>query len=188
MAYRLGAFSDVGLDEALLKLVIGEHTNAVKPRLDRPSRRLPARSSMMASPVGSPVTRGGDDAVITPSAVVGAEVVVPTFGPQIRMVSALTLRMLGIEPEGQSGPAGLFESSIVSTSALTRFVCLGVLHAVYSAAAALGPSQGSLAVKAAAYRERFAAERGRVAVKIDTDGDGVADALRRLNVVQFVRG
>ena len=127
--------------------------------------------------------------MITPGAVVGAEVVVPTFGPQIRMVSALTLRMLGIEPEEQSGQAaGLSESSIVNASALTRFVCLGVLHAVYSAAAALGPSQGSLAVKAAAYRERFAAERGRVAVKIDTDGDGVADALRRLNVVQFVRG
>lgn len=35
MAYRLAAFSSVGLDEALLRLVIDEHTSSVLPRLDR---------------------------------------------------------------------------------------------------------------------------------------------------------
>lgn len=35
MAYRLAAFSDVGLDEALLKLVIDEHTSRVLPRLEK---------------------------------------------------------------------------------------------------------------------------------------------------------
>jgi hypothetical protein len=35
MAYRLAAFSDLGLDEALLKLLIAEHTSSKKPRLDR---------------------------------------------------------------------------------------------------------------------------------------------------------
>ncbi|QOJ00573.1 MAG: phage portal protein [Phycisphaeraceae bacterium] len=35
MAYRLGAFSGVGLDEALLRLVIDEHTRTARPRLDR---------------------------------------------------------------------------------------------------------------------------------------------------------
>lgn len=35
MAFRLGAFADVGLDEALLKLVLTEHTTRAKPRLDK---------------------------------------------------------------------------------------------------------------------------------------------------------
>ncbi len=35
MAYRLAAFSSVGLDEAFLRLVIDEHTSSVRPRLDR---------------------------------------------------------------------------------------------------------------------------------------------------------
>lgn len=35
MAYRLGAFSGVGLDEALLTLVIDEHVRGVLPRMER---------------------------------------------------------------------------------------------------------------------------------------------------------
>lgn len=35
MTYRLGAFSDVGLDEAFLKLILDEHTSARRPRLER---------------------------------------------------------------------------------------------------------------------------------------------------------
>ncbi len=35
MTYRLGAFSDVGLDEALLKLIIDEHKDGKLPRLQR---------------------------------------------------------------------------------------------------------------------------------------------------------
>ncbi|MEK6701976.1 MAG: phage portal protein [Planctomycetota bacterium] len=35
MAYRLSVFSNVGLDEALLKLVIDEHSAAALPRLDK---------------------------------------------------------------------------------------------------------------------------------------------------------
>ena len=35
MPYRLDAFSDVGLDEALLRLVLDEHATKAVPRLDR---------------------------------------------------------------------------------------------------------------------------------------------------------
>lgn len=35
MAYRLGVFSDVGLDEALLTLILDEHARATRPRLER---------------------------------------------------------------------------------------------------------------------------------------------------------
>jgi hypothetical protein len=37
------------------------------------------------------------------------------------------------------------------------------------------------------YRQRFATERQRAAALIDTNGDGIADATRRLNVVNLVR-
>ncbi len=57
MAYRLSAFSDVGLDEANLSLVLDEHTRKAMPRLDQfwtyyrnplstaPTSRPPARDS-----------------------------------------------------------------------------------------------------------------------------------------------
>ncbi|HRJ48909.1 MAG: phage portal protein [Phycisphaeraceae bacterium] len=35
MTYRLGVFSDVGLDEAYLKLILDEHSTARRPRLER---------------------------------------------------------------------------------------------------------------------------------------------------------
>lgn len=47
MAYRLGAFSGIGIDEALLKVLIDEHTASRKPRLGRfwTYYRNPLRSS-----------------------------------------------------------------------------------------------------------------------------------------------
>lgn len=56
MAHRLGAFSDVGLDEALLTLAIREHTSAALPRMERlwTYFRNPLR------PVGQPGDAPGD--------------------------------------------------------------------------------------------------------------------------------
>ena len=35
MAYRLEAFADVGMNEALLKLLIAGHARSLRPRLER---------------------------------------------------------------------------------------------------------------------------------------------------------
>ena len=128
---------------------------------------------------------GGD--LLTPSPVNGVSVEVPTFGPQLAMVHGQVLRMLGIEPDGATGVGVVTESSITNPDALVLLEALGALHLVFAAAAALASESSPAAYKAGLYRERFAAERGRVAARVDTDGDGVADATRRPSVVQLVR-
>jgi hypothetical protein len=113
-----------------------------------------------------------------------------TFRPQVGVVHGQILRMLGIEPEDPREGA-LGESAVVNPGAVTRLECLGALHLIFAAASAASPG-GSAGLgygeRAAMYRERFAAERGRVSVLIDTDGDGQPEAMRRPGVGHLVRG
>ncbi len=117
----------------------------------------------------------------------GVKVEVFTFGAALEGVHRRVLRMLGIEPGGGVGDA-LTESAITNPEALTRLEALGALHAIYAAASAAGPVGAAMGERAEAYRVRFSEERQRAAARVDLDGDGVPDATRRLNVIQFVRG
>ena len=114
----------------------------------------------------------------------GVPVEVMTFRPQIALVHAQTLRMLGIDPESADAPG---EASVTNPWAMRLLVSLGALHLVYAAASALAPAGSPLRERAEMYRERFAAERQRVAARIDTDGDGQPNAVRRLNVLMLER-
>lgn len=114
------------------------------------------------------------------------EVTVSTFSPQISIVHSQVLRMLGLRASGEAGD-GPSEEDVVNGAGVGLAEALGAVHLVYAAAAAAGGSAGDLAHRAALYRERFGAERQRAAALIDTDGDGEADATRRMNVIQFVR-
>ncbi len=132
--------------------------------------------------------RAADDgATLVPSPVSGAAVEVPSFGPQRAMVHGQVLRMLGIDPDEATGAGVVTEASITNRKSFVLFEVLGVLHLIFAAASALAVESSPAAFKAGMYRERFGAERGRVAARIDTDGDGVADATRRPSVVQLVR-
>ena len=115
-----------------------------------------------------------------------------TFRHQRLIVHEQILRMIGIEPDlvAQPGETLVTESSIVNPGALRRLEALGSLHLVFAAASASGGvGEGSVySEKAAMYRERFVAERERVSVLIDTDGDGRADATRRATVMHLIRG
>ncbi len=132
-------------------------------------------------------------APIAPAPVSGATLVVATFVPQIRIVHEQVMRALGIEPAGSPGaPAepGAWaptEQSIVNPRAVARAEAVGALHLILSGAAALVGEQSTLWVKAAAYRERFAVERRRTCALVDLDGDGVADAVRRVSVSRLAR-
>lgn len=128
-----------------------------------------------------------DAGLLPPSATTAAPVEVPTFGPQLAMVHGQVLRMLGIDPDEPAGVGVVSEASITNPRSLALFEALGALHLVFAAASALAGEGSPAAFKAGMYRDRFAAERGRVAARIDTDGDGVVDATRRPSVVQLVR-
>lgn len=126
-----------------------------------------------------------DAAVLPPSPVASAEAIIATFAPQRRLVHDQLLRMLGIEPS--STDAEPSESSIINPDALRPLECLGTLHLVYASASA-GDMGSALGTRAEMYRARFAAERQRAAAILDLDADGMADATRRFNLIQFVRG
>lgn len=115
---------------------------------------------------------------LPPSAATAVEAAVTSFGPQIAAAHRQVLRLLGIEPEDAAGPDVLRESAITNPGALTRLTALGALFLVMGAAAGLGGADSAATAKAEWYRQRFADERRRVGVRVDTDGDGVADATR----------
>lgn len=129
-----------------------------------------------------------DGPLIAPTPATGQVVEVITQRPQIALVEQQVLRMLGIEPGAEAAAGVLSEASIITPGSLRRVVCLGALHLVYSAAAALSQAGSPLWLRAEMYRRRFAEERQRASAAVDTDGDGIADATRRLNVLQLARG
>lgn len=102
---------------------------------------------------------------------------VVSFGPQLELVHRQLLAMAGLEDA----------SGVVNGSELVLVEALGALHLVYAAASA-GSGRDSMAARAEMYCRRFAAERSRVRVAIDLDGDGRVDATRRLNASVVVRG
>lgn len=146
-----------------------------------------------ATQLGLSVPRASpDDPVILAPDSATTLIRIHTFRHQMLIVHEQILRMLGIERELQAQPGETLvtESSIVNPGALRRLEALGTLHLIFAAASASGSvGDGSVyADKAAMYRERFAAERERVNVLIDTDGDGRPDAARRPTVMHLVRG
>jgi hypothetical protein len=127
-----------------------------------------------------------EDPVQAPSPGSDLPVEVFSFAPQISMIHAQVLRLLGIDPDDPAEDEPT-EEDITNPGALKRVEALGTLHLIFAAAAALGEPGSSVWARAEMYRDRFAAERRRAAARIDLDGDGIADATRRLNLVQLTR-
>lgn len=109
-----------------------------------------------------------------------------TFRTQIEWAHRQVLTMLGLRAQGDPG-TGLSESAVTNSVDLVRLEALGALYLIYSAAGALENNESPNNQRAQVYRRRFNDERMRVVAKVDTDGDGVADAIRRLNVLQLSR-
>lgn len=126
-----------------------------------------------------------DDPAIPPSDVGSGVVIVATFAPQIALVHETILAMLGIDSTGADG--SLAEAQILNPRELMRVEALGALHLVYDAAAPLAGPDSAAWARAGMYRTRYARERWRAAARVDLDGDGLADATRRLSVAPLRR-
>jgi hypothetical protein len=112
---------------------------------------------------------------------------VSTFRPQIQSVHDALMRGVGIEPTAIVAPGTITEANITNPKALLRAECLGTLQMVYQSVA-VAAGEGSVAwAKARSYAERFAEERRRIAVEIDTNADGTADAVRRFSTHWLTR-
>lgn len=127
------------------------------------------------------------DPVLPPTPGTGKAVEVRTFRPQIALVHGQLLRMVGIDP---SDPAAeLTEDAILNPGALAEVEALGAVYLAYAFAAgvAVGWTASETWPRGQIYLQRFERARQLVVVQLDTDGDGLADAVRRLNVMQLRR-
>lgn len=110
-----------------------------------------------------------------------------TFEPQLDVVHGQVLRMLGLRRVGAEGE-GPSEADVRNVDDLRPLECFGALHLIFAAASAGLGATSEEHERSERYRRLFEKERQRVHAEIDTDGDGVADVVRRPNVVRMVRG
>ena len=127
------------------------------------------------------------DAPLMPSPVTTQLVSVMTFRPQASIAHAQVLRMLGIEPASTGETGAVTDSDITNPEDLVLVECFAALHMIFAAVSSLSSPTSPLVERMEMYRQRFATERQRTAALIDTNGDGIADATRRLNIIQLTR-
>jgi hypothetical protein len=123
------------------------------------------------------------DAVLPPTPGTGKPVEVRTFRPQLALMHGQLLRMVGIDPSDPA--AALTEDAILNPGALAEVEALGAVYLAYTFAA--GWTAGEAWPRGQIYLQRYEQARQLVVVQLDTDGDGLADATRRLNVMQLRR-
>ena len=108
--------------------------------------------------------------------------VIRTFWPQRRVVSDLLLAAAGLDPTRTD-----LDLVVTNPQALRKPAILGTLHMIYSALAAAAAEPAALASRADLYERLYRrALRGSV-VELDLNGDGAADTVRPLNVLQLQR-
>lgn len=120
-----------------------------------------------------------------------ASFVVLTFAPQIAAVHGRLLRGLGLSEEpADEGSDVLGEDQLTNRHDLVDVEVAGALALVYSAAVPLSSQAMSSVIEAKAvrHRDRYAALARSVVARIDLDGDGRADVVRRLGSARMVRG
>ena len=107
------------------------------------------------------------------------ELTLRTFAPQAALVHDALLRLLGIEHLG--------EEAVISLNTVTQLEALGTLERVYASAAAVAGENETLLHKAATYRRRFRHRLATATVRIDVNGDGLAEETRTPGLTRLVR-
>jgi hypothetical protein len=125
---------------------------------------------------------GGSPVPTPPGTANGLTYAIRTFWPQRRIISELILTAAGLDAgDAASG------DKIMNPAALVRACSLGTLHLIYSALAAVAEDPTDLMVRVALYERLYRRALGAASVQLDLDGDGRADALRTLNVLELQR-
>lgn len=122
-----------------------------------------------------------EDPPIPPIPDSAAAYTVVSFRPQIRAAHESLLRAIGIEPDAPNLPRTPSPADITNPSAFRRVEALGALALIYNAAGAMRPDDDPLNQRARRYTAWFNLERERLTVLIDTNGDGLPDAIRKVS-------
>jgi hypothetical protein len=122
-----------------------------------------------------------------PARVPGTRVQIVTFAPQLGVVHSRLLRALGIDDLDADA---LPSSALLNPEVLRSAESLDALALIYNGAAgvlALRSADSPLWAKAEHYSARAADERRSIVAKLDVDGDGRVDVVRRLSMFRFTR-
>lgn len=137
--------------------------------------------------VSVPRAAPGDPPAAPPPAV-SRPAYIATFRPQLAWAHRAVLHMAGVAPAGEGAPGQPEEGAIRNGEDLRRLEALVAAGLIYATVAAGGPADAPHAQRAALYARRAAAERARLRVHLDRDGDGVADEVRALGAPRMTRG
>lgn len=107
---------------------------------------------------------------------------VRTFSPQIRVVTDLLKHASGIVPGTATQNA-----TVTNPSALRRPCVLGTLQMIYNALAAAAATPDDYLIRSELYERLYRKALRSTQVALDLDGDGKADAVRSLNVMELTR-
>jgi hypothetical protein len=117
-----------------------------------------------------------------PGTATGLAYTIRTFWPQRRIISEMILTAAGLDPADAA--AG---DKILNPAVLVRPCALGTLHLIYSALAAVAEDPKNLLERVTLYERLYRGALRGARVELDLDGDGRADAIRTLGVLELVR-
>src|SRR5438552_823374 len=117
-----------------------------------------------------------------PGTASGLDFVIRTFWPQRRIISELILIAAGLDPADATAA-----DKILNPAALVRACTLGTLHLIYSALAAVAEKPADLLARVVMYEQLYRRALGAARIELDLDGDGKADTVRTLGVLQLQR-
>lgn len=120
-------------------------------------------------------------AAIAPGDGSAQAVIIRSFARLRTQVEDFTLRLLGI---GEiSGGITIESSMILNPADLTAYLAQRTVAQVYARASSADPADASLAALAQQHAVEAERLRRSLAIRLDLDGDGEADATRRLSVI-----
>lgn len=172
-------FSSAGSDFIALAIDAG-HAIVIGDEACEVVERVGMTSLRVSSPRAD-----ASDPLIAPSSGTGLQFSIPTFRRIIDQAQAWTFGALGVDPDHSATP--LDETAIVNPEAIGRYIALRAIRIAFAAAAAIDPEDESLAARASLYHQRCAESSHNLKLRLDLDGDGRADSLRRLDVVSLMR-
>lgn len=122
--------------------------------------------------------------LVPPAEGTGLSLRISSFDIQIAEAESRVTRSLGVDGwESQSESA----LTVLAEAGVVRLIALGTLELVYAAASSRTETSDPFWARSSWYGQRARAELRRVCARLDTDGDGLVDRVRRVQPARLVR-